>query len=191
MIITFTGKSCSGKSSLAKYLNLLDNMSTYISIDEIGHKVMTFEEIRKEVSKRLNIPLEELNRKNLADVVFNDPEKMEILTNITWGKMQEIIDDIIFQNSGKNIILDWALIPKSKYFEMADYNVLVNVPFEERLRRALERDNISKERFMERESASLDYNPSQFNIVIENTDFAKAKEEVLRFYEESIVPGKL
>ena len=190
MIITFSGKSCSGKSSLAKYLNLLDNMSTYISIDEVGHRVMTFDEIRNEVSKRLNIPIEELNRKNLAKAVFNDPIKMDILTEITWGKMQELIDDFISQNKDKNIILDWALIPKSKYFEMADYNILIDSPFDERLKRAEKRDDLNTEAFLEREKASLDYSNTQFDIIIENSDFEDAKKEVLKFYEESIISRK-
>ena len=183
MLITFSGKSCSGKSNLAKFLASTNNLA-YLSIDEIGHKVVNEEQIKNKICEAFNIPIEYFTRKKLSEIVFNNKEKMDILTDITWARMQEHIDEFISKN--ENVILDWILMPKSKYFEMADINFLIDVPFEERLKRAIERDGISEEKFLERESASFDYSSTSFDYIVSNKDFEIAKSEILKDYEEKM-----
>ena len=191
MIITISGKSCSGKSLIAEYLCGLIKNSKHLAIDKIGHQVIEEEGAKARICEAFGILPENYSRKAIAQVVFNDKSKMDVLTEITWGRMQEIIDEFIEQNKGKTIVLDWALMPKSKYFEQADANILVDVPLEQRLERAMTRDGISREKFLERESASLDYSNTKFDFVISNLDFEEAKREVYNVFKNQIEPSAL
>lgn len=190
MIITFSGKSCSGKSSLATYLCSLNEQAVHLSIDEVGHSVSDDEIVRQTISKALNIPLSELTRKKLGDAVFNNQRKMKVLTDITWQKMEKKIDDFIETNSGKIIILDWILIPKTKYFKIADVNILIKSDLETRVNRASVRDSITKAKFLERESSSIEYFEDRFDYVVVNDYLDKSRREMERIYEESIVSRK-
>lgn len=131
---------------------------------------------------------EVVNRKKLSHIVFNNKEEMKKLEDITWNKMEKIIDNIIFKNNQKIILLDYQLLPKTKYFDKADIRLLVKAPKEIRFNRAVIRDSIFKEQFDEREKASLNFIDSDFDYVIENDkNKYTLKKEVVKFYEESIV----
>ncbi len=184
MIITISGKSCSGKSSLAEYLCSRIKNAKHLSIDEVGHRVIEEDDVKAKICQAFNIPYEKYSRKAIAKEVFNDSKKMNILTQITWEKMQKIIDAFIEENRGFVIILDWILMPKSKYFEMSDINFLVDVPQDVRLERAVKRDGISKEKFLERDSAAIDYKDYRFDFVISNIDLEEAKNEIWRYIKK-------
>ena len=105
---------------------------------------------------------------------------MAKLTDITWGYMEGEIDEFLNNNSGKIVLLDWQLLPKSKFFGMCDLRVLLDVPYEVRLKRAMNRDGISKEAFELRESASLDFDKSSFDLVLNDSDKDSMKKLVMK-----------
>lgn len=158
-IIGITGKSGSGKSTLANLLAKELNCVS-IDVDKIGHKATNDENISrklcgifgKEILGREGI----IDRKKLGNIVFSDQEKMDILTDVTWDYMQEKIDEIL-KNNPEIIILEWALLPISKYWEKSDVKILIQANQDERKKKVIERDEISEEYFEKRDSKSLDY----------------------------------
>lgn len=189
MHITITGKSGSGKSSIAKYLTSIDERFIYLDIDTVGHIILEKEEIAKKVSKEFKIPLNEkkqIDRKILGSIVLNDEEKMKRYSDITWSLMEQTIDKFIKNNKDKIVILDWILIPKTKYFKESIFNILVTSDLEERKKRAILRDHITEEKFMERENASIEFDESQFDFILENKNFNKTKGLVKKIYDKSI-----
>ena len=158
-IIGITGKSGSGKSTLANLLAKELNCAG-IDVDKIGHKATNDENISrklcgifgKEILGREGI----IDRKKLGNIVFSDQEKMDILTDVTWDYMQEKIDEIL-KNKPEIIILEWALLPISKYWEKSDVKILIQANQNERKKKVIERDEISEEYFEKRDSKSLDY----------------------------------
>lgn len=189
MHITITGKSGSGKSSIAKYLTSIDERFIYLDIDTVGHIILEEEEIAKKVSKEFKIPLNEkkqIDRKILGSIVLNDEEKMKRYSDITWSLMEQTIDKFIKNNKDKIVILDWILIPKTKYFKESIFNILVTSDLEERKKRAILRDHITEEKFMERENASIEFDESQFDFILENKNFNKTKGLVKKIYDKSI-----
>lgn len=194
MYITITGKSGSGKSSIGKYLEELYPNFLHLDIDKIGHLVLEEEKIKEEVSHTFHLPLNNkgnIDRTLLSSIVFQSPKKMEQYSSITWSRMEEIIDTVIEENQDRMIILDWALIPKTKYFRESLLNILVEVPYNIRLSRAIERDHISTEKFIEREKASFCYDDLTFDFIIENNHLEATKGMVEKIYEKSIISGKL
>lgn len=170
-IIGITGKSGSGKSTLTKVLSKKINCST-VNVDKIGHKATSDENITKKLceifGKQILNDDEKIDRKKLGNIVFSDKEKMDILTEITWGYMQEILDEILENEQGKYIILEWALLPISKYWEKCNTKILINAEDEERKTRVMERDKISEEYFLKRDSGCIDYTPYNFDYKFKN-----------------------
>lgn len=108
-----------------------------------------------------------INRKKLGNIVFSSKENMDLLTDITWGYMQERIDNIL-NKSHELVILDWSLLPITKYWEKCDIRILVVSDENERKKKVLKRDKISKEYLEKRESKSLDYNNIKYDFLWKN-----------------------
>ncbi len=177
MLICICGKSGSGKTTLTNMICKIRNNVVKIDIDKIGHKVLEIEHVKKELQKcfGLNILNEfgRIDRKILGSITFDSKEKMKILEKITWNEMEKIIDEQIDLEimNGNDIILDWILLKKTKYFDLADERILIEIPIEIRKNRILERDKLTEELFELREKAAYRYNESDFDIVIkENVD---------------------
>lgn len=164
MIIGLCGKSGSGKSTFAQKICHLIPNTLWLDIDEISHKVLTFPDVEKDIEKTFGV--KNSNRKELGKIVFNNSQAMNKLADITWKYMEIEIDNFIEDHKNYNILLDWLLLPKTKFYDICDYKFLVDTPYEVRLERAMARDNITKEAFDTREKASIDYNKDDFDFII-------------------------
>lgn len=179
-LIAVVGKQGSGKSHFAKLLeNYFNNCfglkCLNISIDKIGHEVLTDTDVVKELQSLLgNKILDEngnISRKKLSDFVFNNKFALKILNEVTLPKMKEVINNLLSENLDKDfIILDYALLPNiPSYFKACDYKILVEADFDERKQRVLSRDGITEIKFLQREKASLEYNPKDFDLIINSS----------------------
>lgn len=182
MIIGICGKSGSGKSTLSNYIKEVSiNECVHLDIDKVGHKVLVLPEVMNELVNSFGEAIIKENivdRKKLGEIVFDNREEMNKLTEITWKYMKIEIDKFIRENKDKTIILDWLLLPLTKYFEMCDIKVLLDIPYEIRKKRAIKRDNITEEVFSLREKASIDYDKYNFDYVLKENDKDKLKEMV-------------
>lgn len=189
MLITITGASGSGKSYISEFLCSLNQNIVHLNIDTVRHEVLDMPEIRKIVSETFHLKIEEdkINRRELGDLVFNNQQNMKQLSDITWKAMESIIDNFIEENKNKIIVLDWILIPKTKYFNVSNINILVQANSNSRMKRAILRDEIDENAFKEREQATLDFTRNSFDYIIENNDIKQTRKEVKKIYDESII----
>ena len=181
MIIGLCGKSCSGKTTLANDLiHIYDGNGIHLNIDKIGHQALEVPEIKERLVKTFgDITTEgKIDRKKLGKIVFASTEEMEKLTTITWGYMEQEIEKILEENKDKIIILDWQLLPKTKFFKGSDITILLDVDYETRKKRAIERDHITEEMFDLREQASIQYDKTSFDVVLKEINYEKLKEMV-------------
>ena len=170
-IIGITGKSGSGKSTLATLLSeKLD--CNVVDVDKIGHKATQDCEIAKKLCKIFGTQIlgkdGKIDRKKLGDIVFTDKEKMDILTEITWEYMQSILDEILEKEKKKTIILEWVLLPISKYWNKSDVKILTEANDEQRKNKVIIRDKISEEYFIKRDSGAIDYTKYKFDYIFKN-----------------------
>lgn len=187
MLIGLCGKSGCGKSTLARAIAQATD-GLHVDMDKIGHSVNMLPAVKDELRATFGDSIftkdETVDRKKLAAIVFNSPKDMELLTNITWKPIEHITDYILDSNKHSVIVLDWLLLPKTKYFDMCDYTILLDVPYEVREQRAIARDGISADQFKTREKASVDYNAANFNLVLSDTSNIDSQ-QVIKMIQEA------
>ena len=171
MIIGITGASGSGKNRVAELLMQVNPSLRHIDVDLISHHVLTLPQVIPEIVEVYgNVILvdDKIDRKILASLAFNNRDKYDQLNSITWKYMVGMIDLKIAQNP-QGVIINHALLPRMKHFDMCNLKILTRVPYKKRLLRAMKRDGITKEQFDERNQFSIEYWPPNYNIVIDNT----------------------
>ena len=173
MIISICGKSGSGKSTLAKRIIEERKNVIHIDIDKIAHQVLTIPIVKQQLQEQFKDVLtdNEVDRKKLGPIVFSSTKNMDILTQVTWPHMEQEIDRIISENKDKIIILDYLLLPKTKYFEQSDLKILLDIPKDIRKQRILKRDNITEDTFDLRDSSSIEYDKDEFDFIISSDNY--------------------
>lgn len=190
MIISIVGLSGSGKSLIARTLESYNSHIMHVDIDKIGHSSHHDPIVKQKLINTFGEDIltnGEIDRKKLGKIVFNSKEAMQQLEDITWSFMEQQIDEIINNNPNKIILLDWLLLPRTKFFYASDIRLLVTAPQEIRMERAIKRDGITKEKFLERESSAPEIDETQFEYIINNVNLLETQERVKSIYDKSII----
>ena len=190
MLISLVGLSGSGKTTIANYLCAYNNKIIHLDIDKIAHKVLNIPEVKEKIINYFGqkiIKDNQINRTELSKIVFNDLAKKEFLSKLTWSYMEQIIDEFIKVNSSKIIILDYLLLPLTKYFKMSDLRILVTASQSIRFQRLIKRDKLTIEQCHLREKNAPILNQEEYEYIINNDEVAKAKEKVGEIYAKSII----
>ena len=66
------------------------------------------------------------------------------------------------------IVLEWILLPHSKYWKKFNCKILITSNDIKRKNKIIERDSITEEHFYKRDSASIDYSSFKFDYILEN-----------------------
>jgi len=167
MTIGITGRSGSGKSTLTT-LMLLGRLGRIkiIDVDEIAHDAMKLDRVRTAIEEKFGADAAR-DRKKLGDLVFTNRDKYEELSDLIWSEMEKMIDAELKKDFYVYVI-DWILLPKTKYFAECDVKILVKRDDERRLDAVAKRDGVSLEYLAKREAHSIEYDESAFDYVVWN-----------------------
>ncbi len=180
-LLCVTGKSGSGKSTFAKKLAQRFGY-LYVDVDKIGHDALVQEEILKKLTEIFGREILDNSgyviRKKLGKIVFNSKEKMDILTDLTWSYMEKTLDTLINATESA-VVIDWILLPQTKYWEICEYKILIESDREVRKNIVLKRDGITSEYFEERDSASIDYNDYKKDYIFYNDYLPETIEKMI------------
>lgn len=190
MLISLVGLSASGKSYISNLLKSYNKRIVHLDIDKIGHQALLDSEIKEKLVHYFGQSILENNyivRSKLSSIVFNSKDAMSILTDLTWSYMEKVIDNFILSHPNNIILLDWLLLPKTKYFAESDLRILITAPLEVRMKRAIARDGITEEQFMSRETNAPEINQDNFEYIINNIDYEYTKKKVDELYDKSII----
>jgi dephospho-CoA kinase len=147
LVIGITGGIGSGKSTVSNFLHSM-GYSVYNS-DERAKEMYLIPSIKKEVKVLLGEQAyngdETINKKFIAEKIFNEKYLLEKLNNIIHPAVIKDLDN--FKN--KNIEQKYIFWESALLFELGLYknnfkNILVTSPVELRIARVMQRDNISK-----------------------------------------------
>ena len=168
-IIFVTGKSGCGKSTIAKMI--AEKLKyKYIDVDKIGHAIYKDKTLLNKVTDLFGTDILEngvLNRKLLGAKLFTEQDKSKIdLFNEITGS---VIQDEIEKHFDDNVVVDWVLLPKTRFWNIKATKILVKSVDEElRYAKIIERDNISKEYLKNRENSGVIHNEAEYDYVIVN-----------------------
>ncbi|GGH13855.1 dephospho-CoA kinase [Sphingobacterium alkalisoli] len=96
-----------------------------------------------------------LNRKWLADKVFKDPEKLQILNSIVHPVVIQNSKDWADKQRGAYSLKEAALLYESGSYKSLDYTILIAAPLDLRIKRVMKRDEISEEEVLDRMSKQM------------------------------------
>lgn len=147
-IIGITGSSGSGKSTVTQILEKGLKAKT-INADEVVKQMQTqsskyFEKIVELFGKEIIQENGSLNRKKLAQIIFQDKIQKEELDKLTYTYVVEEIKKQVNNTQGDYVIIDAPLLIESKLNEICDAVIAVISNKEEQMKRICNRDNIEK-----------------------------------------------
>jgi len=99
-----------------------------------------------------------LDRNHLAQLVFNQPEKLELLNSLVHPPTLRDAEQWIASQSGPYIIKEAALLFESGSAGQLDYIIGVTAPVHLRIKRVMDRDHISREQVQYRMDRQMDEN---------------------------------
>lgn len=151
-IIGLTGGIGSGKSTVARYLSS-KNIPVYIADDE-AHKILNSKTVVSKLTKLFGnqiIENDAINRKILANIVFNEPDKLAELNAIIHPLVKKHFAAWLKTKSKYNFVIkESALLFETGSNESCDFIVVITAPLEDRIKRTMQRDNISREQVIMR-----------------------------------------
>jgi len=181
-IVGLTGGIGSGKSTVADFFKEL-GVPVYIA-DSEARKIMDYPEVIREVKSIFDENVTDtdnkLDRKKIASLVFNNPEKLKKLNAIIHPRVKE--DFAYWLDKHKNhkyVIKEVAIIFETYSEKDFDKIILVTAPEKERIKRVMKRDNVSEREVLERMKNQLSDTDkiSKSDFIIDNTNKIFAKKQ--------------
>lgn len=151
-IIGITGGIGSGKSTVSRVLRDLN--AAVIDYDSVARSVTAkggkaFEELVSYFGKDILDENGDLDRKRLAEIVFNDQVKLHALDSITHKYVKaKVLENIeIIKQTGKSdvIVLDCPLPIENGFLDLAEEVWAVTADRDLRIKRIMERNNFTHE----------------------------------------------
>lgn len=182
-IVGLTGGIGSGKTTVANFFKEL-GVPVYIADVEAKRLMVANAELRQKITALFGEESYQdgrLNRKYLAGLVFNNPEKLEALNNLVHPVVAEDFRKWVSAQQAPYVIKESALLFETGDYKNCDVTILVKAPLEERIRRVIKRDATSKESVMGRILHQWPDEKKQMlsDYTIENTDISLTKSIVV------------
>ncbi len=189
-IVGLTGGIGSGKSTvLNQFKNL--GINTYCA-DKASKKLINSDkDLIKSIKNLFGNNVYEndvLNTAKLSKIVFQDPNKLKSLNSIIHPAVAKDFESFIKNNNGDYIVKEVAIIFETNTEDNYDKIILIRAPLEERIKRVILRDNLSREDVIRRVNNQIDDSTiiDNCDYIIENNNLKDLKEKVLKIHKDLI-----
>ncbi|MFM9021149.1 MAG: dephospho-CoA kinase [Sediminibacterium sp.] len=156
--VGLTGGIGSGKSTVAGIFEVLGIPVLYA--DSVAKNIMhTDPQIRAELQKLFGDSIfvnNQLDRKKLASIVFNDPFQLELLNALVHPAAIDYAKKWVSMQTTPYCVKEAALFFESGSAEGIDLMVGVSTPQALRIQRVMKRDGISREEVLNKMQSQLD-----------------------------------
>ena len=149
LIVGITGGIGSGKSTVCKIFKIL-NIPVF-EADLTAKELLDNNKIKQLLFDIFGVtvfnPDRTVNRQILADLVFNDNNKLNQLNSIIHPAVRE--EFILWADKMQKlpyIILEAAILFESGFDKLTDYTILVAAPVPQKIERVMRRDGINEEK---------------------------------------------
>jgi dephospho-CoA kinase len=181
-IIGLTGGIGSGKSTIANYFQSL-GIPVYIADDQ-AKKVSASAEIIKSIKNVFGSEVflnNKLDRKKLANIVFQNPDKLKALNRIIHPAVKKDFDHWLSVHKNFPIVIkEAAILFESGSYKYCDAIITVAAPLETRIERVILRDKTSRSDIISRINNQWtdEQRIEKSDFVIQNLSIDIAKEQV-------------
>jgi len=171
-VIGITGNSGSGKTTASKILE--EKLSAYvIDADKVVRDMSQpgteyFNAIKRVFGDNFFTEDGNINRKKLADEIYNQKDSLHRLNDITFKYVKEEIENRISDNKSENeyVVIDVPLLFEAGLEKSCDVVIAMVADDEKKIERIMERDGIDYETAKKR----LDIQPND-EMYLEKADF--------------------
>ena len=151
-IIGITGGIGSGKSTVAKVFVSMGYPvynSDLMAKQLINSDSVLIGDIKSHFGQEIYSG-NKLDRKKMAGIVFNDPEKLKILNSLVHPAVGRDFESWKKEQSTSIVLKEAAIIFETGIHKSLDATLLVTTPESIRIKRVMKRDNTTKEQVIER-----------------------------------------
>ena len=185
--VGLTGGIGSGKSTIAEYFKAL-GIPVYSSDARAKDLMESNGQLKVELIRLFGDKAyvnDCLNRTYIAELVFSNPELLDRLNTLVHPVVQA--DFMAWANlqNAPYVIQEAAVLFENGGYKNFDYTILVKAPLEERVRRVMVRDGVSREAVLSRiqnQRSDAQKEPLA-DFVIENLNLESSREIVLKIHE--------
>lgn len=172
-VIGITGNIASGKSEVAKYLKELgyvvidtDVITSLIYLQDEAFKT----KMLKLFGKKILGKDEQIDKKKVAKIVFNDPDELAKLNKLIHPLIKKELKEIIKPLSGY-IFVEAPVLFEAGFEDIFDRILMVSVSYQEQIKRLMKRKNISRQQALKIIEAQMpqDKKEKQSDDVIDNS----------------------
>ena len=188
MVVGLTGGIGSGKSTIAKAFAAL-GIAVFNSDEQAKALIATDAQVKERIIAAFGEEAYhngEYNRAYIAQIVFNNSEKLAILNGIVHPALAEYFKQWAKEQTSPYVLKEAAILFESGSYKDCDYIITVTAPEEVRIARVMARDHCTEAQVRAR--MAQQWSDAQrialSNAVIENIDLEKAKKEVKRINNE-------
>ncbi len=156
--VGLTGGIGSGKTTIAKIFELL-NVPVYYADEASKRLYHTDHDLIRNIKKHFGEDVytnEQLNRSKLAGIVFNDPDKLNLLNELVHPPTIRDAEEWMKKQTAPYVIKEAALLFESGSAQGLDYIIGVKAPVHYRIKRVMERDGVSREDVISRANRQID-----------------------------------
>lgn len=151
VVIGLTGGILTGKSTISRML--AERGAVIIDADKIGHEAYkphtkTWQEVVNAFGKSILKENNEIERKKLADIVFNDPHALARLNEIMHPQMHSMMKEEIERLRGEGVdvvVLEAAVLIEANWTDLVDEVWVAVAPEEVAVKRLQNRGVLSEE----------------------------------------------
>lgn len=156
--IGLTGGIGSGKTTVAKIFELL-GVPVYYADDASKRLYQTDKALIRSLKENFGEDVytdDQLNRTQLAAIVFNDPAKLELLNRLVHPPTIRDANEWMLRQTTPYVIKEAALIFESGSSAELDFVIGIQAPTALRLKRVMQRDKVSREDVLSRMQRQID-----------------------------------
>lgn len=186
MVVGLTGGIGSGKSTIAKEFAAL-GIAVFNSDEQAKALIANNAQVKKRIMAAFGEEAYqngEYNRAYIAQIVFNNSEKLAILNGIVHPALAKYFKQWAKKQISPYVLKEAAILFESGSYKDCDYIITVTAPEEVRIARVMARDHCTEAQVRAR--MAQQWSDAQrialSNAVIENIDLESAKEQVKRIH---------
>lgn len=192
--VGLTGGIGSGKSTVAKIFSVLGIPVYYADIE--AKRLMNEDpDLKKniiDVFGETAYMNDQLNRSYISSIVFNQPERLKLLNELVHPVTKKDGEAWIERQTTPYAIHEAALIFEANVNEKLDYVIGVSSPIELRVKRAMDRDNVTAEEVKKRMSRQMneEIKMSKCDFILYNDEKQLLIPQVISLHEQLLTLSK-